>query len=141
MEKTILMTALLILSFAYGKAQTGNITVNVSDIEKVEGDIYFLIYKKDDGFPKEKEKAYKTGKVSNYKTKASFTFEDIPFGTYAIAFFQDENGNGTLDNNFIGIPKEPVGASNMTSLGRPSFKKCKFQLNSESKEMTLTFVL
>lgn len=141
MKKTILMTTMMILSYAFAKAQTGNITVNATEIEEVNGDIYFLIYKTEEGFPKEKDKAYKVGNISDYKTKASYTFENIPYGTYAIAFFQDENGNGKLDDNFIGIPKEPVGASNMTSLGKPSFKKCEFELKENSKEMTLQFVL
>ncbi|WP_179367639.1 DUF2141 domain-containing protein [Winogradskyella forsetii] len=141
MKKTILMMVMVVFSYASSEAQTGKITVNATEIEQVEGDIYFLIYKSDEGFPKEKDKAYKSGKVSDYKTEASYTFENIPYGTYAVAFFQDENGNGKLDDNFIGIPKEPVGASNMTSMGKPSFKKCKFELKKSKKEMTLPFVI
>lgn len=117
MTKTILTTAIVFFTYALSTAQTGNITVNATEIEEVNGDIYFLIYKSEEGFPKEKDKAYKVGKVSNYKTKASHTFENIPYGTYAITFFQDENGNEELDSNFIGYPKEPVGASKMSSIG------------------------
>ncbi len=149
MKKTFFIAAMTFFSFAFAprpcsaqaSAQTGNITVNVTEIEKVEGNIYFLIYKTDEGFPKEKDKAFKVGKVSDYGTKASYTFENIPYGTYAIAFFQDENGNGKLDDNFIGIPNEPVGASNMTSMGKPSFKKCKFEFKENNKNMTLQFVI
>ncbi|WGK66236.1 DUF2141 domain-containing protein [Croceiramulus getboli] len=141
MKKTIFIMAMALMSFAFAKAQTGNIMVKVTEIEKVEGAIYFLIYKTDEGFPKEKDKAYKMGKVTDYKTNASYTFENIPYGTYAIAFFQDENGNGILDDNFIGIPKEPVGVSNITSMGKPSFKKCKFELKENEKEMTLQMVI
>jgi len=36
----------------------------------------------------------------------------IPPGTYAIACYHDENDNGKLDTNFLGIPKEGTGASN-----------------------------
>ena len=140
MKKTIL-TMMAICGFAFAQAQTGNITVNVTDIEEVAGDIYFLMYKNDQGFPKEKDKAYKMGKVSDYQAMASYTFKAIPYGTYALVFFQDENGNGKLDDNFIGIPKEPVGASNMTSLGKPSFNKCKFGLETQNKELTLKFVM
>ena len=39
-------------------------------------------------------------------------FNDIPPGTYAIAVFHDENANGKLDKNFLGIPCEGYGASN-----------------------------
>ena len=37
---------------------------------------------------------------------------DIPPGTYAIKLHIDENENGKLDTNFLGIPKEQYGTSN-----------------------------
>ena len=37
---------------------------------------------------------------------------EIPPGTYAIKLHIDENENGKLDKNFIGIPKEQYGISN-----------------------------
>jgi len=42
---------------------------------------------------------------------------------YAIAFFQDENGNGKLDTNLLGIPTEGFGFSKdaMGKLGPPTF--------------------
>ena len=39
---------------------------------------------------------------------------EIPPGTYAIKLHIDENENGRLDTNFIGIPKEQYGISNNT---------------------------
>ena len=39
-------------------------------------------------------------------------FKDLPPGEYAAVAFQDVNGNGILDKNFLGIPKEPYGFSN-----------------------------
>ncbi len=44
--------------------------------------------------------------------QASCTFEDLPAGTYAVAVVHDENGNGKLDRNFLGIPSEGYGVSN-----------------------------
>ena len=37
---------------------------------------------------------------------------DIPPGTYAVKLHIDENENGELDTNFLGIPKEQYGISN-----------------------------
>ena len=39
---------------------------------------------------------------------------EIPPGTFAIKLHIDENENGRLDTNFIGIPKEQYGISNNT---------------------------
>ncbi len=36
----------------------------------------------------------------------------VPPGTYAAAVHHDANGNGRMDSNFVGIPKEGYGVSN-----------------------------
>ncbi|WP_299362720.1 DUF2141 domain-containing protein [Winogradskyella sp.] len=141
MKQKLFTAAIILLGCFIGTAQTGQISITISDIKKVEGDLYFLLYDEQDGFPKEKEKALKVGRLSSYDDSASYTFENVPYGVYAVAFFQDENENGKLDSNLIGIPKEPVGASNMTSFGKPSYRKCKFELDQPQKSMKLKFVL
>jgi len=45
-------------------------------------------------------------------TEARCDFEDIPPGTYALVVIHDENMNGKLDTNWVGIPKEGYGFSN-----------------------------
>jgi uncharacterized protein (DUF2141 family) len=48
----------------------------------------------------------------------------VPPGKYAVAFFQDLNGNQKLDTNLFGVPKEGFGFSRdaMGKLGPPSFE-------------------
>ena len=50
-------------------------------------------------------------RVSKGSYQRSF---DIPPGTYAVKLHIDENENGKLDTNFLGIPKEQYGISNNT---------------------------
>lgn len=140
MKKILITSILCIAGYALSSAQSSQITVNVSEIEE-SGTIYFMLYKSDDGFPSETEKAYKSGTVKKYGTTTSFTFYNIPYGEYAVAFYQDENGNVKMDGNFLGIPKESVGASNMKGFGKPSFKKLRFELGEKGKTLNLTFVL
>ncbi len=70
---------------------------------------------------------------------------NIPAGTYALVVFLDDNGNGFLDKNFIGIPREPIGFSNQyRPKGPPSFKRAKFTLRadqSRTEVITLERVL
>ena len=47
------------------------------------------------------------------ETEARCDFEDIPAGTYAIAAIHDENRNGKLDMNWLGVPKEGYGCRTM----------------------------
>ncbi len=53
-------------------------------------------------------------------------------GEYALVVYLDENNNGRLDKNFIGIPREPLGFSNRYwPQGPPTFASAAFHLNQE----------
>lgn len=76
------------------------------------------------------EKDYKgeIAKINN--RRVSVTFTDIPDGTYAISVFHDENEDGELNTNFLGIPKEDYGASNdaPARFGPPKWRDAKFEV-------------
>jgi outer membrane protein len=56
---------------------------------------------------------------------------DIPPGEYALVVHHDENANGRVDKNFIGIPSEPLGFSNgYRPKGPPAFTRAAFTLAS-----------
>ena len=49
-------------------------------------------------------------------------FGNLAPGRYAVLVFQDVDGNGRLDQNFLGIPREPLGFSNRYwAKGPPAF--------------------
>jgi uncharacterized protein (DUF2141 family) len=56
-------------------------------------------------------------------------------GVYGFTIIDDENANGKIDKNFIGIPKEGFGFSNffMQKLKKPSFDDFKVDLNTQQK--------
>lgn len=64
---------------------------------------------------------------------------NLPAGEYALVVYQDENGNGRLDKNFIGIPREPLGFSNRYwPQGPPTFARAAFQIEEgEAKTLDL----
>ena len=50
-------------------------------------------------------------------------FPEVAEGSYAIAVFQDLNGNNSLDRDPKGLPQEPYGFSNGTGrTAPPSFE-------------------
>jgi uncharacterized protein (DUF2141 family) len=61
--------------------------------------------------------------------KAVCEFPGIAPGTYAVSVYHDENSNDKLDTNFLGIPREGVGASNNARghMGPPKFDSAKFE--------------
>ncbi|MBW7469501.1 MipA/OmpV family protein [Marinobacter sp. M216] len=62
----------------------------------------------------------------------SYVLPDVPTGKIAVLAYLDENDNGALDKNFIGIPREPVGLSNnYQPKGPPSFRNAAFTVREE----------
>lgn len=116
----------------------GDITVKINNCHNDKGEVLVTLYKSEDGFPEEPEKAYKkiTSKIKD--GKSDIVFSDIPYGEYAISILHDENGNGKMDKNMIGIPKEGNGASNNPeSFGPPKYKDAKFMLNSQASTIDI----
>jgi uncharacterized protein (DUF2141 family) len=74
------------------------------------------------------------------KSQARCDFLDIPPGTYAMAVIHDENMNGKLDTNWIGIPTEGYGFSNdaKAMLGAPSFSAASFPYDGQDMELTIS---
>ncbi len=66
-------------------------------------------------------------------------FENIPFGTYAIKVFHDENEDGNLDTNFLGIPSEAYGFSNNAtgSFGPAAWEDAKFTFLSQRDTLSI----
>jgi len=72
-------------------------------------------------------------------TQVQINVADLPDGQYAIGLYQDTNGNGKLDQNFLQIPKEPIGFSNNTfpKLRKPTWDECVFTVNAGSLTTTV----
>lgn len=141
MKNQHLITVLAIILMGFTIPDSGDIIVNLSEIESKEGEIVFMLFAEEEGFPREPSKAFKRGVVTDFNTSASYTFKKVPYGVYAVSVFQDKDKDGEIKSNFIGMPKEPVGASNMTKMGKPSFNKCSFELNGENKELNMKFII
>ncbi|MGA7124354.1 MAG: DUF2141 domain-containing protein, partial [Polyangiaceae bacterium] len=67
------------------------------------------------------------------------SFDSIPSGTYAVACFHDENRNGKLDKNFLGMPNEGTVVSNHAKgfMGPPPFDKAKFSFSGAAAALEL----
>jgi uncharacterized protein (DUF2141 family) len=63
-------------------------------------------------------------------TQAACVFEGLAPGAYAVAVVHDENGNGRLDKNFVGIPSEGYGVSNNRTyaMASPKWDESRFTL-------------
>jgi uncharacterized protein (DUF2141 family) len=135
----------LLILFGYFLAATAfdnnsaEVTVTVSGIEyPAAGPLVIMLYNSAEGFPRDPQlAAYRTTLPPSDKATVHHTFTGVVPATYAVAVFQDHNDNGEIDTNFLGIPKEPIGAYNMKKLGKPSFKKSQLEIPAGSSSVAL----
>lgn len=120
-------------------AQTGKITVHIIELKHLKGMLGVSLYNSKKGFPGKHEQAYTSELKKISGTTENVVFEHLPYGSYAVSIMHDENNNGKLDTNFIGIPKEGVGVSNNPKIGMggPKFNDSVFTLDTKELEVTV----
>ncbi len=68
----------------------------------------------------------------------TFRFDGLAPGSYAVRVMLDENDNGKLDTNFMGMPVEAYGISNDPKvMRRPTFDEAKFELGADGGAITV----
>lgn len=137
MKKIILQITLLICGYLVQAQSSCELIVQVENIKEVKGSLMIAIYNHEDHFlSKEMMSDGKIIKSSNME----FAFKGLSEGTYAISLFHDENNNGKLDANFIGIPSEPYAFSNNAKgmFGPPSFEQCKFEVKGGIQKIVIS---
>ena len=78
------------------------------------------------------------GSVAAIRAGAALcVFKGVPRGVYGISAFHDQNNNGKLDTNFIGLPTEDYCASRdaRNTFGPPSFADAKFTYTGGVKRL------
>ncbi len=107
--------------------------------ENATGKLYLVIYDNENDFLGEK------GELTVYdlaelREDPTIKINQVKEGIYAFVAFIDENNNGVMDKNRLGIPKEPIGfsVSKMGLFGPPSFKKASYQIpGTKSVELVI----
>ncbi len=124
---------------AGASAAQHTLRMKIKGVETTEGKVSAALYTDQNSFLKF-DKVFKAVSAKAEKGVTTLVVEDIPDGNYAIAVFHDKNGNGKLDTNMFGIPKEPVAFSNakMKTFGPPKFSECAFAITKDT-EITIPF--
>jgi uncharacterized protein (DUF2141 family) len=140
--RRLLASALLLgatSSRADGPASTAVLSVRLVQLRNSSGRVGCALFNTERGFPKDRSAAIQTTWCPIANRESSCCFEPIPTGTYAVACFHDENGNGKMDTGIFGIPTEGVVASNHAKgfMGPPSFKDAQFSLSGAATELRL----
>lgn len=131
-------------SLAAQTNNTGTLTVRVTGARNSTGKIWVTVFQDAQGFPDDASRAVRQQSVDidPNTMSAQATFKDLPQGTFAVSVLHDENGNGKMDKNFAGVPKEGYGASNNPKKKKraPTFEEAKFSLNSLGQTIEITLI-
>ncbi len=126
-----------------GLAQSAcpGIHVKVLNIRNSTGAVACALFESPDGFPAEfLQSATNIMMIKIKDSQARCDFEDIPPGRYALAVIHDENMNGKLDTNRLGVPREGYGFSNDAKavLSAPSFEAASFPYDGRNVDLTIS---
>lgn len=128
-------------SHAFAQAACPGIHVKILSIRNSTGTIACALFESPAGFPTEYLRyATSIAVIKIRKTQARCDFLDIPPGTYALAVIHDENMNGKLDINWLGLPREGYGFSNDAKalLSAPAFSTASFPYDGQNLELTIS---
>lgn len=129
--KTLSIIAVNLCFIALTYAQKGTLEVHVEKINSLEGKIYIAIFTKNT-FLSQPVLSSDTEIKDNI---AKAMFENLEFDTYAIAVYQDVNGNEKLDRGEYGRPKEPWVLSGSQASMMPIWMDAKFDFNTETQSI------
>ena len=105
---------------------TTRIQVPISQVRSDKGVIFVALYRQPNWLVP--GRYFRSQKVQAHHGTVVATFEGVPRGRYGIAVFHDENRNGRVDTNVVGMPAEGFGFSLKTPLRKPSFGEVAFDV-------------
>lgn len=120
------------LALAAGAAATTlepvgvDVTVRLEGLRSDAGQVICRLYPEGAGFPKAGSQARVEGRIAG--DSGTCAFKNTPPGRYAIAAAHDEDGDGRVDRNFLGIPTEGFAFSQdaRVRFGPPDFDDAAF---------------
>ncbi len=128
-------------SSGFAQTECPTIKVKIQNISNNSGVIVCAIFESEEGFPSKFLEFGSKVMITQITGKdASFEFSDILPGKYAIAVIHDENYNGKLGTNWLGIPKEGYGFSSgaEVTLSAPSFSDAVFSYDGGHLQMSIS---
>ena len=135
-----LLCGALAMTTTLGKAQlikgVSTLTVRVTGARNAKGNVHLVLYR-DSQFVE-----IRVAEMDARTRSAQFVLERLPQGIYTVHVFHDENMNGKMDTNFVGMPREGYGMSNnpQKRMGKPGFDETNFQLNQPEATIEIKLI-
>jgi uncharacterized protein (DUF2141 family) len=135
--KSILVCTLAAATLAAGFAQAAELVVKVSDVRAQKGRLLMAVFDSADAWDGKAEAVAKQA-IEATSSEVDFHFPGLVAGRYAVSVMHDENGNGKLDSNFMGMPIEGYGFSNDPQVMRKAtFDEAAFAIGADNATIEL----
>lgn len=140
MKPTVRTLAVLVMATLWLPlvSQAADLRINLVGVRRADGQIMIAVYTSPEAFLNEDERT--AGVILKAASQHGASFPDMAPGSYAVSVFHDENGNGELDKNVLGMPTEDYGFSNNARgfMGPPRFEAAAITLDTTDKVITIT---
>ena len=124
-------------------ASAADLVVRIEGVRSADGNIRVAVHRRAAGvdFP-DSAGAVKAAMRPAAET-GDLVFAGLPPGDYAIAAFHDEDRDGDLNTNLLGMPTEGYGFSNDARgmFGPPGFDAAAFTINARDERPAVTVKL
>jgi uncharacterized protein (DUF2141 family) len=122
------------------RAQSGGpatIIIKITGLRSEKGQVRIAVFNSSETWLGEHPVYSSTIKVESQSV--TWKLDDVPYGDYGIAVFHDENKNGKMDKNLLGMPLEPYGFSNNVRviLRAPKWEKGKVAVRNPTTEISI----
>jgi uncharacterized protein (DUF2141 family) len=113
---------------------TSTVLLEVSSLKNTRGTLNCRLFTKASDFPD--GEGILTVRTPIAGANTTCTFPNVEPGTYAVAVVHDENSNGRLDKNFVGVPSEGYGVSNNKTyaLSAPKWEESVFTITASERK-------
>ena len=137
---SIRSTALCLLAcLAATAVPAAELRITIANVVPNQGELLVTLFDNAQGFPDQPGAAQPSRKIKPDGSTVQLSFGNLPEGRRAVMVLQDFNGNGRVDYNLVGLPKEPYGASNnkLPRLAPPKFDEALVDVGAQGAAVTI----
>ncbi len=136
----IVLMVTIIPVVVFAQYSCPGIHITILKTRNTTGTVACALFNSEKGFPVEYlRSATNVMSTKIQKKQARCDFLNIPQGTYAVVIIHDENMNGKMETNWLGIPKEGYGFSNNAKglVGAPTFTAASFPYDGKNLNLDI----
>lgn len=93
-------------------SQEASVEVVIEGLRSDQGRVIVSVYTSEETFLESERSEFRVTSEIPPGTRQVLLRLNAPDGPFALGLLHDEDGDGEMDTNFIGMPKEGMGASN-----------------------------